>query len=311
MGIRTGLLNAILTALPILIVGLLSGCNPGCQVTPGTTTSGATPVSTCESEKSSDTAAATTTGFSISGGLNGIVLQGVHINLSGAAAANTITNTSGNYSFTGLADGNYTVTPSLAGYVFTPVSSALTVSGANVIGNNFTETVSASATSSLSGTASGAVAQSVTINLRGANTGSALTDASGNYSFSALAAGSYMVTPSLAGYIFTPVSSVVTTTSGINASGVSFTATANTTLTSSLFGTVSGAVVKNVTINLGGANTGSALTDENGKFSFSGLAAGNYTVTPSFAGHTFSPVSSAVTTTSGAEVTVSNFTSLL
>jgi hypothetical protein len=203
------------------------------------------------------------------------------------------------------------VTPSLAGIIFSPVSSALTVSGANVFGNNYTETASAAPSSTISGTASGAVAQNVMINLSGSDTGSTLTDSSGNYSFSGLAAGSYTVTPSLAGFIFSPVSSVVTTTSGINASGSNFTATANTSSTSSLFGTVSGAVVKNVTINLSGANTGSALTNENGKFSFSGLVAGTYTVTPSFTGHTFSPVSSTVTTTSGADVTVSNFTSLL
>lgn len=298
---------AILTALAVLLVGLLSGCNPGCQ-TVTTTASGARHVSSCEPGTSSGTS---TTGFSISGGVSGIALQGVHMNLSGAAAGNTTTNASGNYSFIGLAAGSYTVTPSLAGFIFTPVRNVVTVSGADVIGNNFTETASAAATSILSGTASGAVAQNVLISLSGANTGSVLTDSSGNYSFSGLAAGGYTVTPSLAGFIFSPASSAVTITSGINASGFNFTATADASSPSSLSGTVSGAVVQSVTINLGGANTGSALTDVNGKFSFTNLAAGTYTVTPSLAGHAFSPASSTVTTTSGANITVSNFTSVL
>ena len=224
MAFGTRHLYAILTALPLLLAGLLSGCDPGCQVAT-TTASGAKQVSSCEPGPSSD--ASTGSGFSISGGVSGSALQGVHINLSGTATGNTTTNASGNYSFTGLAAGDYTVTPSLAGFIFSPVSDVVTVSGADVIGNNFTETAAAAPTSILSGTASGAVAQNVLIDLSGFNTGSVLTDSSGNYSFSGLAAGSYAVTPSLAGFIFSPVSSVVTTTSGVNVSGFNFTATAD------------------------------------------------------------------------------------
>jgi len=301
---------AILTTLPILLAGLLSGCNPGCQIA-STTASGAKQLSSCEPGTSSGTSTTTTPGLGISGAVSGVALQGVHVKLSGATTGDTTTNASGAYSFTGLVAGDYTVTPSLAGFIFSPVSDVVTVSAADVIGNNFTETASAPASSVISGTASGAVAQNVLITLSGANTGSVLTDSSGNYLFSGLAAGSYAVTPSLAGFIFSPVSSVVTTTSGISASGFNFTATADASSASSLSGSVSGAVVKNVTINLTGANTGSALTDENGKFSFSGLAAGTYTLTPSSIGHTFSPVSRTVTTTGGTDTSVSNFTSVL
>jgi len=307
MAFATRHLYAILTALPVLLAGLLSGCDPGCQVAT-TTASGAKQVSSCEPGPSSN--GSTTTGFSISGGVSGSALQAVHVNLSGTATGNITTNASGNYSFTGLAAGDYTVTPSLAGFVFSPVSDVVTVSGADVIGINFTETASAAPTSIVSGTASGAVAQNVLINLSGFNTGFVLTDSSGNYSFSGLAAGSYAVTPSLAGFVFSPVSSAVTATSGANASGINFTATADASSASSLSGTVSGAVIQNVTITLSGTNTGSALTDENGRFSFTGLAAGTYTLTPSLAGHAFSPVSSTATTTSGTDVTVSNFTSV-
>jgi hypothetical protein len=226
----------------------------------------------------------------------------------GAATSNATTDANGNYSFTGFANGNYTVVPSLAGYTFRPASNVVTLNGANVTGNNFTETAYSAATSSLSGAASGTAAQNVMITLSGDNTGSALTDSSGNYNFSGLAAGSYAVTPSIVGYIFSPVSVAVTTLSGVNVTGNNFTAAANAAATSSLSGTVSGAVAQNVTITLSGANTGSVVTDANGNYSFSGLSAGNYMVTPSLAGYIFSPVNNAVTTISGVNVIVSNFT---
>lgn len=301
--------NAILAAVPIVVAGLLSGCNPGCQPAPSATTSGAAQVSTCGSGTTSTTSGFSVSGHGVSGGVSGTALQGVLIKMTGAATANAITDTSGNYSFTGFADGNYTVVPSLAGYAFRPAGNVVTLNGANVTGNNFTETANSAAASSVSGAASGAVAQNVMITLSGDNTGSALTDSSGNYNFSGLAAGSYTVTPSLAGYIFSPVSSAVTTLSGANVTGNNFTAAANAAATSSLSGTVSGAVAQNVTITLSGANTGSVMTDADGNYSFSGLAAGNYMVTPSLAGYIFSPVNSAVTTVGGGNVTVGNFTS--
>ena len=43
----------------------------------------------------------------------------------------------GNYSFTGLLNGSYTVTPGKAGFTFAPASQAVTVSSRNVSGVNF------------------------------------------------------------------------------------------------------------------------------------------------------------------------------
>jgi len=114
------------------------------------------------------------------------------------------------------------VTPSLAGYTFTPTSLAVTISGANQTGKNFTST--AVTTYSISGTVSGAVAAGVTMTLTGAASRTTTTDASGNYTFSSLANGSYTVTPSLAGYTFTPTSLAVTI-SGANQTGKNFTST--------------------------------------------------------------------------------------
>jgi len=75
--------------------------------------------------------------FSISGKVTGATLAGVTINLTGDATASTTTSADGNYSFAGQKDGNYTVTPSLTGYTFSPSSTTVTVSGANRTGINF------------------------------------------------------------------------------------------------------------------------------------------------------------------------------
>lgn len=76
--------------------------------------------------------------YSISGTVTGAT--GVTITLTGQATGTTTTDGSGNYSFSGLMNGNYTVTPSLSGYTFTPTSRAVAVNVANESGINFAAT---------------------------------------------------------------------------------------------------------------------------------------------------------------------------
>ena len=64
--------------------------------------------------------------------------SGATVILSGSSSATTTVDAFGNYSFTGLANGSYTVTPSKTGFSFSPLSQSATVSGANVTGVNFT-----------------------------------------------------------------------------------------------------------------------------------------------------------------------------
>jgi streptogramin lyase len=148
------------------------------------------------------------------------VAAGVTVSLTGASSASTVTDLSGNYSFGSLANGNYTLTASLGGYHFSPTSLAVTVSGAAVVGQNFTSTAN---TYSISGTVSGAVTSGVTVSLTGAASASTITDLSGNYSFGSIANGSYVLTPSLSGYAFSPANLSVSL-SGANATGQEFTA---------------------------------------------------------------------------------------
>ena len=164
--------------------------------------------------------------YAVSGTVGGPTAAGVTVSLTGDATASTTTDGNGTYSFSGLANGSYTLTPSKTGYAFSPPSIAVTVSGANVTGQGFTATA-ASGTHSISGTVSGATVAGVTVSLTGAATASATTDGTGTYSFSGLASGNYTLTPSKTGYTFSPPS-IAATVSGANVAGQSFTATAVT-----------------------------------------------------------------------------------
>jgi hypothetical protein len=166
--------------------------------------------------------------FSISGTLTGGVVAGVRITISGTSSAVVTSDGAGQYLITGLTNGNYTVTPSAAGYTFSPASRVVTISGANVTGVNFSSLVIP--TYVISGTVSGAGGNVATVTLSGAASASTFTDANGNYAFANLYNGSYVVTVVKSGYVFTPSSRSITVNGG-NVTGANFTsATATTTV---------------------------------------------------------------------------------
>jgi hypothetical protein len=80
--------------------------------------------------------------------------SGATVTLSGAASATTTTDGAGNYTFIGLANGRYAVTPGRAGYTFNPNTQTATVSGANLTGINFTPTAQVAHTVGLTWNAS-------------------------------------------------------------------------------------------------------------------------------------------------------------
>ncbi|MCU1341910.1 MAG: hypothetical protein JWN92_1333, partial [Candidatus Acidoferrum typicum] len=92
------------------------------------------------------------TNCTISGTITGPWVPGVTISRSGSVTT-VLTDAGGNYSFTGLAGGTYTITPSLAGYNFSPSPASVTISG-NTTTQNFVQT-SAMPSFSISGTLSG------------------------------------------------------------------------------------------------------------------------------------------------------------
>jgi hypothetical protein len=64
--------------------------------------------------------------------------SGAAVVLTGPVGATTTANSSGNYSFPGLTNGTYSVTPTKSGFNFTPATQTATINGANLTGVNFT-----------------------------------------------------------------------------------------------------------------------------------------------------------------------------
>jgi hypothetical protein len=76
-------------------------------------------------------------------------LSGVTLTLTGRGTVQT--GTDGTFTFTGVPNGSYTLTPSLGGYSFTPPSRTVTVSGAGVTGQDFTAVQAVTYTSTIQG----------------------------------------------------------------------------------------------------------------------------------------------------------------
>ena len=76
-------------------------------------------------------------------------VAGATVAWSGTASGSTTADGSGNWSID-LPNGSYTITPSLAGYTFSPTSASETVSGSNITGVNFTATQTQVATPTFS-----------------------------------------------------------------------------------------------------------------------------------------------------------------
>ena len=205
--------------------------------------------------------------------------------LSGTASKVTTTDTSGNYSFTELINGSYTVTPSMPGYIFAPTSQSVKIDNANQTVIDFTSALLT--TYSISGRVSGVVQAGVTMILSGDASGTTVTDSAGNYSFTGLSDGTYTVTPSLVGYTFSP-SSITRAISDANLTDVNFTSSEAGTY--SISGSVTGDIQAGVVMTLEGDIAKTAITDSSGYYSFTGLTNGMYTITPAKDGCIFNPV---------------------
>ena len=235
----------------------------------------------------------------ISGAVTGRVVAGVNLALGGAATAAAVTDARGGFSFDGLVDGRYTVTPSLAGgFVFSPLTASVIVSGADAAGLSF-EGVGAY---SISGAVGGAVKAGVTVILGGDASAATTTDVAGNYSFIALPDGDYTIAPSLAGgYAFSPAS-LSASLRGAGASGRDFVVRGAFTVS----GSVVGPARAGVTVALEGPSGATTTTDAAGRYSFTGLANGSYAVRPSLLGYSFSPVTASAVV-NGADVAGKDF----
>ena len=71
---------------------------------------------------------------------NGGVLAGVQLALSGSSTSSTISNANGAYTFSGLTNGTYSLTPSAAGMTFSPATRSVTIQGQSASGLSFAQT---------------------------------------------------------------------------------------------------------------------------------------------------------------------------
>ena len=151
-----------------------------------------------------------TIAYSLSGRVadsQGNPLAGVTMHLTGNADKTAVTDLEGSYKIMGLFDGSYTVTPTLDGFEFAPLSRNISISGASVTGHDFEVTQTAGLfviTGSVVTSRNALPIPGVQMTLEGPGNGTAVTGAAGNYIFSGLPDGRYTITPSLAGIAFSP-----------------------------------------------------------------------------------------------------------
>ncbi len=137
-------------------------------------------------------------------------------------------------------------------------------------------------------TAEGGVLSGVTVAWSGTGSGSTSTNGSGDYELVLPAFGSYVVTPSLAGYIFMPPSQTFDNLSGNQTANFTANAAGNT-YTISGQATLYGNALGGVMVTLSGSQSGAVTTNGSGNYAFTVPAGGDYAVTPSLTGHYFYP----------------------
>jgi hypothetical protein len=201
-------------------------------------------------------------------------ITGVTITLTGTESSTATTNANGNYTFS-VGQGNYTVTPAKPNYAFSPPTQSFTGMTASQVAN-FT-----GSTSAISGhVTENSVGIDALMTLSGSQSGTVNADVNGYYSFQVTPSGSYTITPSKAGYAFTPLSQTFSNISGNQVAD--FSGTLRTYVISGRISNGGGAGVSDVIVNLSGSQAAAVQTDASGNYAFTNLiSGGNYTVTPS------------------------------
>jgi hypothetical protein len=253
-------------------------------------------------------------------GLGGVTMTLTSPSPAGFAPRTVTTSSTGAYSLTNVPAGrSYTLKPAKTNYAFTPASKSYTNLSANQTGQNFAAAVTGytvSGTVKIGTTGLGGV----TVRLSspspaGFTTRSTLTSSTGAYSFTNVPPGrSYVVTPSKAGYQFTPANKSLTSLAA-NQTAVNFqvkvysiggrvTRTGTTTGLASVTMTLTSPSPANFAAR-------AVLTNSTGNYTFTNVPAGrNYTIKPTKSGFTFSPASRSISnlSTNVAAGAATNFT---
>ncbi len=229
------------------------------------------------------------------GALSGRVLfrdkgmVGVVVRLEGEKTAETATDEAGNYSFPGLPQGVYRLTPLLPGQTFSPPFRAATLFEGDLPRQDFRVVpFDVRGRVTLLGTGKG----SVSVRLEGNNLAlSTRTDPSGAYSFQNLLGGTYRVSASMPGQVVVPGSRELTLAGDFSV-GNDFTVKTFAVKGRVMVGNQGAAGCR---VELEGARKASTVTDSHGVFVFDGLLRGSYRVTPSLGGQTVVPASGQLT----------------
>jgi hypothetical protein len=238
-------------------------------------------------------------------GLREVTLRAVNTQ-SPTQTLTTTTDNSGNFAFSSLVAGTYTLTPNREDYTFTPESRTVAISNANVTQQNFTAedgfTVSGSVTWA------GFPISGVRVRVTSATTSAVLndtTDMFGQYTFKNLRNGTYTITVSSNEYSFSPNTQTVMTTSSF-VLVPAFSGRTPYTISGRI--TFSGVGLAGVLLNPGGIGGEEATTDSTGRYVMRNV--GNrqqYTLVPAATDYTFSPFFRQVTV-QGASVADQDFT---
>ena len=207
------------------------------------------------------------------------------------------TNDKGLYSFTGLQNGTYTVTPSLNLYQFSPKTLEVKIQDASMLDQDFygATGITISGTIKLTGTETTFDGFSVNLyrddetiwsklfnkNKPRTLVSTATVASNGFFIFMGVSAGKYIVEPSAAGYGFEPASTKIAATV-LNVSNLVYTGSLGFTI-SGKFANLLGVVQPNIIVNLISNSTGATATttsNSDGTYTFTGLNPGTYSVTP-------------------------------
>ncbi len=208
----------------------------------------------------------------------------------GTNGTQSVNSSGGAYAVSNLCAGFYAVVPSRPGYIFQPPTNSILVPpDAGAV--NFTAIQVFGISGKVSQGTNGPGLSGIRLAVSGSATTNVTTAADGTFLVYPLQAGSYRVTPTAPGCSHFNLPSQSVTLGPTNAAGMNFVLLPDAyTISGHLTNGTSG--VSGISVSAGGTNV--VVTDPNGRYVFSNLCAGSYTVTPSATCYVISPTSRSV-----------------
>lgn len=228
------------------------------------------------------------------------------ITVTGTESESATSNSEGWYWFGNLKSGGYVVTPSLAGYKFSPSSQTVTLTDSNAGTINFSASAVPQITSlrvtpsSFTLTTAGGSEQ-LQVEATYSNGSTANVTQNATYSWNNTSVATVSQT-GLVKAVSNGAATIIVSYDTLSAD-VSV-AVAIPTATYSISGSVG---LSSATVALTGTSSASVTASSTGAYAFSGLLPGSYTISPSLSGYTFTPESQSATITN-ANVSGVNFT---